>query len=101
MKITRRQLRRIIKEAILTEQVPMPNMGGAPPAGPPSPSTKKKRWKTEVSSDYDQGYAAGMADEVPSEDASKSWDDGYTDALADIAAKEEAAAAPPVAEADY
>ena len=101
MKITKRQLRRIIRESILSEQVPMPDMGGAPPAGPPAPSTKKKRWKAEVTSDYDQGYAAGMADDVPSEDASKSWDDGDTDALADIAADEEAAAAPPVAEADY
>ena len=101
MKITRRQLRRIIRESILSEQVPVPDVGGAPPAGPQAPTTKKKRWKAEVTSDYDQGYAAGMADEDPSEDASTSWDDGYTDALADIAEEEELAAMPPVAEADY
>ena len=96
MKVTKRQLRKIIKEQRqkLSEQVAVPNNGGAPPAAEaPAAQLKQKRWKTEVTSDYDAGYAAGMADEDPSEDASRSWDDGYTDALADIAAEEEQALA--------
>jgi len=88
MKVSKRQLKRIIRE-----QVAVPNNGGAPAAAAPAPKLKQKRWKAEVTSDYDAGYAAGMADEDPSEDASRSWDDGYTDALADIAAEEEAATA--------
>lgn len=89
MKITKRQLRRIIEE-----QVPMPNNGGAPPAGPPQPQVKQKRWKTEVTDEYDKGYKDGMVGVDPSEDASRSYDDGYTDALADIAEEENMAAMP-------
>ena len=96
MKISARQLKRIVREERrkISEQVAVPNNGGAPPAAEaPGPQIKQKRWKTEITSDYDAGYAAGMADEDPSEEASRSWDDGYTDAFADIAAEEEAAAA--------
>lgn len=97
MKISKKKLRQVIRETLIREMAGPPPEEGAPAA---APKTKQKRWKAEVTSDYDAGYAAGMADEVPPEDASRSWDDGYTDALADIAAEEEAAAvaaAPPVA----
>ena len=96
MKVSKIQLRRIIREERrrLSEMVPMPNNGGAPPAGPPQPKTKAKRWKTQVTSEYDAGYAAGMNDDPPEEEKSASFDDGYMDALADIEAEEAAAQQP-------
>ena len=100
-KISKRRLRMIIREEkarVLAEMQHMePDMEQPAPA---APTTKKKRWKAEVTDEYDKGYKDGMADIPPSEDASRSYDDGYTDALADIAEKEEmaaAASAPPMA----
>lgn len=102
-KISKRRLRMIIREEkarVLAEMQHMePGMEMEQPA-PAAPQTKKKRWKAEVTDEYDKGYKDGMADIPPPEDASRSYDDGYTDALADIAEEEEmaaAAAAPPMA----
>ena len=101
-KISKRRLRMIIREEKARVMAEMQHMDpGMEQPAPAAPQTKKKRWKAEVTDEYDKGYKDGMADIPPSEDASRSYDDGYTDALADIAEKEEmaaaAAAAPPMA----
>ena len=102
-KISKRRLKMIIREEkarVMAEMQHMdPGMEMEQPA-PAAPKTKQKRWKAEVTDEYDKGYKDGMADIPPPEDASRSYDDGYTDALADIAEKEEmatVAAAPPMA----
>lgn len=100
-KISKRRLRMIIREEKARVLAEMQHMEpGMEQPAPAAPKTKKKRWKAEVTDEYDKGYKDGMADVPPPEDASRSYDDGYTDALADIAEKEEmaaAAAAPPMA----
>mgnify|MGYP001426404483 FL=1 len=101
-KISKRRLRMIIREEKARVLAEMQHMEpGMEQPAPAAPQTKKKRWKAEVTDEYDKGYKDGMADVPPPEDASRSYDDGYTDALADIAEKEEmaaaAAAAPPMA----
>ena len=90
MKISKKKLRQVIRETLIRE---MADEEGVDLSKPPAPTTKKKRWKAEVTDEYDVGYKDGMADIPPSEDASRSYDDGYTDALADIAEEEAAAAA--------
>ena len=66
----------------------------------PAAKTKQKRWKAEVTDEYDKGYKDALAGVDPHEEASRSYDDGYTDALADLAedeARANAPAAPPMA----
>jgi hypothetical protein len=93
MSVSNKQLRRIIRRTV-SEQVAVPDNGGAPPAAVSMPQVKQKRWKAEVTDDYDKGYKDGMVGVDPSEDASRSYDDGYTDALADLAEEENIAAMP-------
>ena len=96
-KISKSRLRMIIREEKVRVLAEMQGLPAEEEVTPAAAKTKQKRWKAEVTDEYDRGYKDGMVGVDPSEDASRSYDDGYTDALADIAEDERIANAAPIA----